>query len=56
VLNDTMAKMPRTAKFCTHVLHMEGEEVFGSQMRKLNMVLGDKQESHKPNRVNFICP
>jgi hypothetical protein len=30
VLNNAMAKMPRTAKFCTHMLHMEGEEVFGS--------------------------
>jgi hypothetical protein len=50
-----MAKMPRTAKFCVHVLHMEGEEVFGSQKHKLDMPLGDKQESHKPNRVNFTC-
>jgi hypothetical protein len=34
---------------------MEGEEVFGSQKHKLDMPLGDKQESHKPNRVNFTC-
>jgi hypothetical protein len=31
VLNNAMAKMPRTAKFCTHVLHIEGEELFGFQ-------------------------
>jgi hypothetical protein len=49
VLNDAMAKMPRIAKFCAHVLYMEGEEVFSSQMRKLNMVLGDKHKSHRPN-------
>jgi hypothetical protein len=30
-----MAKMLRTAKFCTYVLHMEGEEVFGSQSANL---------------------
>jgi hypothetical protein len=30
MLDDAMAKMPGIAKFCTHVLHMEGEEVFGS--------------------------
>jgi hypothetical protein len=31
VLNNAMAKMPRTAKFYTHVLHIEGEELIGSQ-------------------------
>jgi hypothetical protein len=30
--------------------------VFGSQKHKLDMPLGDKQKSHKPNRVNFTCP
>jgi hypothetical protein len=49
VLNDALAKMPKTAKFCTYVLHMEDEEVFGSQKRKLDVPLGDKQESHRPN-------
>ena len=29
VLNDAMVKMLESAKFCTCVLHMEGEEVFG---------------------------
>jgi hypothetical protein len=33
VLDDAMAKMPGIAKFCTLILHMEGEEVFGSQTR-----------------------
>jgi hypothetical protein len=49
VLNDAMAKMPGTAKFCTHVFHMEGEEVFGSPKRKLDMPLRNKHKSHKPN-------
>jgi hypothetical protein len=40
VLNDAM--VPRIAKFCIHVLHMEGEEVFSSQKRQLDMQLGDK--------------
>jgi hypothetical protein len=31
VLNNAMAKMLRTAKFCTHMLYLEGEELFGSQ-------------------------
>ena len=55
VPNDTMAKTPRIAKFCNHVLYMEGEEMFGSQKHKLDMPLGDKQKSHKPNQVNFTC-
>jgi hypothetical protein len=38
------------------ILHLEGEEVFGSQKRKPDKPLGDKQESHKPYRINFICP
>jgi hypothetical protein len=42
VLNDAMAKMHGIAKFCTHVLHMEGEEVFGSQKHKPDMPLGTK--------------
>jgi hypothetical protein len=45
-----------TIKFCTHMLHMEGEEVFGSQKRKPNILLGDKHESHRLDRVNFTCP
>jgi hypothetical protein len=49
VLNNAMAKMPRTTKFCTHVFHIEGEEVFGSQKCKLDMSLRDKYKSHRPN-------
>jgi hypothetical protein len=48
-------KDAKNYKFCTHVPHIEGEEVFGSQNRKLDMPLGDKQKSHRPNWVNFIC-
>jgi hypothetical protein len=51
-----MAKIHRTTKFCTHVLHMEGEEVFGSQKHKPNMSLGNEQQSHRPDRVNFTYP
>jgi CRISPR/Cas system CMR-associated protein Cmr1 (group 7 of RAMP superfamily) len=53
VLNDAMVKMPESAEFYTYMLHMEGEEVFGSQKRKSNMLLEDKQESHRPNRVKL---
>jgi hypothetical protein len=42
VLNDALVKMPRTAKFCTHMLHMGGKTVFGSQKRKSDMPLGNE--------------
>ena len=37
-----MAKMPETAKFCTPMFYMEGEEVFVSQKPKSNMLLGNE--------------
>ena len=49
-----MAKMPGTIKFCTHVLHLENEVVFGSQKRKADMSIGDEQESHRLHQVTFI--
>jgi hypothetical protein len=51
-----MAKMPRTVKFCTHVLHLESEVVFGSQKRKANMPIGDEHDSHRLDQVTFTCP
>ena len=38
------------------ILHLEGGEVFGSQKRKPDKPLRDKQELHKPDQVNFTCP
>jgi hypothetical protein len=40
VLNATITKMPRAAKFCTRKPHFEGEEVFGFQKRKADVPLG----------------
>jgi hypothetical protein len=42
VLDDAMVKMPGTAKFCIHVLHMGSEVVFGSQKRKPDMSIGNE--------------
>jgi hypothetical protein len=41
VLEDAMAKKPEIANFCIHMLHMEGEEVFGFQKHKPDLLLGD---------------
>jgi hypothetical protein len=56
VLDNAMAKMPETAKFCTHMLYLESEVVFGSQKRKPDMPIGDEEESHRLDEVTFTCP
>jgi hypothetical protein len=56
MLDDAMAKMPGTVKFCIHVLHLESEVVFSSQKGKPDMPIGDEQESHRLNQVTFTCP
>jgi hypothetical protein len=48
--------MPGAKEFCTREPHFEGEEVFGSQKRKADILLGSEYESHKPDRVNFSRP
>jgi hypothetical protein len=53
VLNAAIAKMPGAAEFCTWEPHFEGEEVFGSQKCKVDVPLGSKHESHRPDKVNF---
>jgi hypothetical protein len=51
-----MAKVLGTELFCTHALHMVGEEVFGSQKRKTDVPLGFEGESHRTDKVNFSRP
>jgi hypothetical protein len=53
VLNVAMAKLPGAKLFCTRAPHMAGEEVFGSQKRKADVLLGFEGESHWPDKVNF---
>jgi hypothetical protein len=56
VLNVAMAKLPGAELFCTRTPHMAGEEVFGSQKRKVDVPLGFEGESHRPDMVNFSRP
>jgi hypothetical protein len=56
MLDDAMAKMPSTAKFCIHVFYLESEVVFGSQKCKPDMSIGDEQKSHRLDQVTFTCP
>ena len=47
--------MPLAEEFCTREPHFEGEEVFGSMKRKLNLPPDSEYNSHKPDKVNFSC-
>jgi len=38
------------------VLHLEGEEIFGSIKRKLDIPIGDARDSYRLNKVNFFQP
>jgi hypothetical protein len=51
-----MAKLPGAELFCTREPHLAGEEVFGSQKRKVDVPLGFESKSHRPDKVNFSRP
>ena len=56
VLNVAIANLPGADVFCTREPHLAGEEVFGSQKQKADILLGFEGKSHRPDKVNFSCP
>ena len=48
--------MPGADEFCTRDPHLEGEEVFGSQKRKLDTTIGADDKTHRPDTFNFSRP
>ena len=40
----------------SRVPHLEGEEIFGSTKRRLDVPIGDAGDSHRPDKVNFSQP
>jgi hypothetical protein len=48
-----MAKLLGAELFCTREPYLVGEEVFSSQKRKANILLGFEGELHRPDKVNF---
>ena len=40
----------------TKVLHLEGETIFGSAKRKLDLPPGDDSDSHCHDRINYSVP
>ena len=55
-LNDAMAAIPGLGDYCTREPHLEGEEVFGSEVRMPNLPPGSELDSHRPDKVNFSRP
>ncbi len=44
------------SSFFYYVMHLEGEEVFGSAKCPIDYPLGVENDSHRPNLVNFFQP
>lgn len=40
----------------TRIPHLEGEEIFGSSKRKLDLPPGSEHDSHRPDKVNYSFP
>ena len=51
-----LSEMPGAEDVCTRVPHLEGEELFGSVKRKLDLPIGSEGDSHRPDKVNFSHP
>jgi hypothetical protein len=51
-----VSKLPNAEVFATKVLHLEGEEVFGSTKCKLSLPRGCEGNSHTYNKANFSHP
>ena len=48
--------MPGAEHWCTRKPQLEGEEVFGTTKRKLDLPPGSEQDSHRPDKVSFSHP
>ena len=55
-LHAALSKMPGAEEFCSREPYLEGEEVFGSMKRKLDLPPGSEHDSHRPDKVNFSRP
>jgi len=55
-LVDALNTLPGVEGVGTQVPHLEGEEIFGSTKRKLELPIGDARHSHRPDKVNFSQP
>ena len=48
--------LPEAHGVGSRVPHLEGEEIFGSTKRRLDVPIGDARDLHRPDKVNFSQP
>lgn len=48
--------LPGAESIGTQIPHLEGEEIFGSRKRKFDELVGDVEDSHRSDKVNFSQP
>jgi hypothetical protein len=51
-----VGELSADARLNSRVPHLEGESIFGSTKRKLDLPPGDDSDSHQHDRVNFTLP
>jgi hypothetical protein len=52
-IEEALSQLPGVEVATTRIPHLEGEEIFGSTKRKLDLLPGDDGDSHRPDKVNF---
>jgi hypothetical protein len=55
-IEEALSQLPGVEVATTRIPHLEGEEIFGSTKRKLDLPPGDDGDSHRPDKVNFSQP
>ena len=51
-----LEKVTAEAGVNTRILHLEGETIFGTAKRKLDLPPRDESDSHRHDRVNYCIP
>ena len=51
-----MEEVTTVAGVNTRIPHLEGDTIFGSTKRKLNLPPGDDSDSHRHDLINFFVP
>jgi hypothetical protein len=55
-IEEALSQLPGVEVATTQIPHLEGEEIFGSMKRKLDLPPGDDGDSHRLDKVNFLHP
>lgn len=55
-LHAALEEMPGASTFCTREPHLEGEEVFLSLKRRVDVPIGSEYDSHRPDKISMSRP